>query len=276
MQKQHSLETPVKEQSSVPHVGEETVREAVVYEIVSEIEKPVASKIDQIYFDYVASKSIGLRNQILKKNAPLVTYIVSRYYGTRKEHRALKEDLVQEGMIGLISAIDGYKPELGYRFSTYATWWIRQAVNHYLMNVEPTIHVPVHVRTANNKLRRKLAEENLVFKDFIVDYKNADYTEKMINSINCAIRTKRMISFDEPLRGSSRTEGGDKQTLKDVIEDERRESGLEGMFDSSSVVGIVRKSLSKLSVRERNILLLRFDVISEVDATERTYEKAGK
>lgn len=279
MQKQPTrlLEKKKPTDLQTDEVEENSLRTAVMEDILKEIEvsppvevegaaEPVVCKVEQIYFDYVANKSVRLRNEILKKNAPLVTYIVSRYYGSQKEHRALREDLIQEGMIGLISAIDGYKPELNFRFSTYASWWIRQAVNHYLMNIEPTIHVPMHVRTANNKLRRKLAEENLVFKDFIVDYKNSEYTEKMINSINCAIRTKRMISFDEPVRGRG-AEGGEKQTLKDVYEDDRRDSPLEGMFDSSAVVGIVRKSLAKLTARERNILLLRFDVISEVDTT---------
>ena len=124
------------------------------------------SKIDQIYFDYVQTKSLNTRNQIVKKNQALVTYIINKYYSNKKDHNLLKEDMMQEGIIGLLSAIEGYKPDLGYRFSTYATWWIRQAINNYLLNVEPIIHVHSHVRTANNKIQKKLREENIVLQDY--------------------------------------------------------------------------------------------------------------
>lgn len=232
----------------------------IIKEIVSEIETPAEpSRIDKIYFDYVANRTPALRNEIIKKNQALVTFIVGKFYNVKKSHKLLREDLLQEGTIGLMSAIEGYKPELGYKFSTYATWWIKQAVNNYLLNVEPIIHVPSHVRTANNKLARKLREENILYQDFIEGYKDADYSDKMIRSINCAIRTKNMVSLDEPIKST----GEGQMSLKDVLADST-DNGVESLFDSVHMIEIVKKSLAKLSDKERYILLLRFDVIDSV------------
>jgi RNA polymerase sigma factor (sigma-70 family) len=221
------------------------------------------SKIDQIYFDYVQTKSLNTRNQIVKKNQALVTYIINKYYSNKKDHNLLKEDMMQEGIIGLLSAIEGYKPDLGYRFSTYATWWIRQAINNYLLNVEPIIHVPSHVRTANNKIQKKLREENIVLQDYIT---NADAKEKeedgcsakMLQSITMANRSKNVCSMDEQLKVGN---GDNPNTLKDLL---ASDENIEVRYGNSEFIEIVKNSLKALSDKERYILLLRFDVIKEI------------
>ena len=253
-----------KEVSVQPKGKEDTV--SVIDEIVDQIEtKPTPRNVDQIFFDYAASRTLPMRNEIVKKNQALVTYIVNKYYSNRKDHKNVREDLLQEGTIGLLSAIEGFKPELGYKFSTYATWWIRQAVNNYLLNVEPMIHVPSHVRTANNKLVRKLKEENILYQDFILNYKDAKYTDKMMESISCAMKSKNISSLDEPLRGH-RSGDGDAPTLKDVLSnsEDNKDNEVELLFDGGTILHMLKKSLLKLSERERNILLLRFDVIKKV------------
>lgn len=221
------------------------------------------SKIDQIYFEYVNTKSLKTRNQIVKQNQALVTYIINKYYANKKDYNLLKEDMTQEGIIGLLSAIEGYKPELGYRFSTYATWWIRQAINNYLLNVEPIIHVPSHVRTANNKIQKKLREENIVLQDYIT---NADAKEKeedgcsakMLQSITMANRSKNVCSMDEQLKVGN---GDNPNTLKDLL---ASDENIEVRYGNSEFIEIVKNSLKALSDKERYILLLRFDVIKEI------------
>ena len=221
------------------------------------------SKIDQIYFDYVQTKSLNTRNQIVKKNQALVTYIINKYYSNKKDHNLLKEDMMQEGIIGLLSAIEGYKPDLGYRFSTYATWWIRQAINNYLLNVEPIIHVPSHVRTANNKIQKKLREENIVLQDYITNA-NAKEKEKdgcsakMLQSITMANRSKNVCSMDEQLKVGN---GDNPNTLKDLL---ASDENIEVRYGNSEFIEIVKNSLKALSDKERYILLLRFDVIKEI------------
>src|SRR3970282_2127903 len=105
-----------------PKESKETPAVSVIDEIVDQIEaKPTPTNIDKIFFDYAASRTLSMRNEIVKRNQALVTYIVNKYYSNRKDHKNVREDLLQEGTIGLLSAIEGFKPELGYKFSTYST-----------------------------------------------------------------------------------------------------------------------------------------------------------
>lgn len=226
------------------------------------LEKTV-NKIDQIYFDYVSTKSLKTRNQIVKQNQALVTYIINKYYNNKKEYTLLKEDMMQEGIIGLLSAIEGYKPELGYRFSTYATWWIRQAINNYLLNVEPIIHVPSHVRTANNKIQKKLREENIVLQDYINNAGSKEKEEdgcsdKMLQSITMANRSKNVCSMDEQIKAGN---GENNNTLKDLLVSDEN---IETRYGNSEFLLLVKNALKSLSEKERYILLLRFDVIKEI------------
>lgn len=236
--------------------------EAIKLEEEPVLEK-TPSKIDQIYFDYVTTKSLKTRNQIVKQNQALVTYIINKYYNNKKEYNLLKEDMMQEGIIGLLSAIEGYKPELGYRFSTYATWWIRQAINNYLLNVEPIIHVPSHVRTANNKIQKKLREENIVLQDYIdgADAKEKEEdgcSAKMLQSITMANRSRNVSSMDEQIKGAS---GDGNNTLKDMLVSDEN---IETKYGNVELINLVKNALKNLSDKERYILLLRFDLIKEI------------
>lgn len=267
---QNSKQEPVEQEK----VSDESIsiEEEIIRNEKAELLLQRQSLIDPIYFEYSKTHDLKLRNQIIQKNRPLVTYIVNKFYNSKKEHKLLREDLLQEGIIGLISAIEGYKPELGYKFSTYACWWVRQSINNYLLNIEPTIHIPSHVRTANNKILKKFQVENKVFRDFISSYKDSDLSEKMIESINCALRTKYMSSFDEPLKNQM---GEGTLTLKDTVPEDPSK-GLENVFNNALTIEIVKKALTKLSEREKYILLLRFDVLGEEEIKQEKTAKAQK
>jgi RNA polymerase nonessential primary-like sigma factor len=220
------------------------------------------NKIDQIFFDYASKRDLRLRNKIAQQNQALVTYIINKYYSNKKEYSLLKEDMMQEGIIGLLSAIDGYKPELGYRFSTYSTWWIRQAINNYLLNVEPIIHIPSHVRTANNKIQKKLREENLLLQDYIDDYgngENDEYTLKMLKSISMANRSKNITSIDETHNGSG--DNDNSPMLKNVL---LSDEDIETKYCNHEMLAMVETAINMLTEKERYILLLRFDIIKEI------------
>jgi RNA polymerase sigma factor (sigma-70 family) len=211
----------------------------------------------------VTTKSIKIRNQIVKQNQALVTFIINKYYSNKKEYENLKEDMIQEGIIGLLSAIEGYKPDLGYRFSTYSTWWIRQAINNYLLNVEPIIHVPSHIRTANNKMQKKLREENMMLQDYI---RNADArireedgcTDKMLHSITMANRSRNVSSLDEQLKGTSEDRN---ITVRDTLVSDEN---IELKYETCELIGLVKNALAALTDKERYIILLRFNVIDDI------------
>ena len=108
---------------------------------------------ERAVFARVAAGDVAARAQAIEANMRLVVNIAKKYMG-----RGLAfPDLVQEGAIGLIRAVDGFKPEKGNRFSTYATWWIRQAIARALLDKSAAIRVPVHVGEKAYKIERAAA-----------------------------------------------------------------------------------------------------------------------
>jgi len=236
-------------------------------ELALELAKPNNPKIDQIYFDYDEKRDNKTRNLLVQKNQALVSYVINKYYSNRKEYQTLKEDMTQEGIIGLCSAIEGYKPKLGYRFSTYGVYWIRQAINNYLLNIEPIIHVPSHIQTASNKIQKRLREETQLLQDSLkgiirpVQEKQEEevYTPKMLNSIAMAKKSKYVKSMNQPLKSSGDEPGVN--TLQDMIPSTEN---IESTFNNCEMVELVKNSLLSLTEKERYIILLRFGIIQEL------------
>jgi RNA polymerase sigma factor (sigma-70 family) len=206
----------------------------------------------------------NLRNILANRNCKLVTYVVNKFYNKKLEHKQIREDLLQEGSFGLLSAVEKFDPHRGFRFSTYATWWIRHAINNYLLSQDPQVHVPSHIRTAQNKVLKALKEKNMSFQDLIEE--NAaelGVSEKMLGSINSSLKSKWISSIDDMVPGSN-TGGERKVSLKDLLVDEDETSN-DSVMDYKTLVEFVKRGLLKLSERERNIILLRYDVIQAVE-----------
>jgi len=223
----------------------------------------ILSKEDEamsLFLEYQKTKDKKLRNKIALKNQALVTYAINKYYSSKLQHKISKEDLLQEGCIGLMAAIDGFDPGRGFRFSTYSMWWIRQAVNNYLINIEPVIHVPPHIKTAQNKLLRKLKEENMELQELILDItkkESLELTNNMLNNISLAANSKMLKSLEDEIY----MQDGSKSYFKDLIEDQ---CGLQDKkLDRTKVINFMTSAFEKLSNKEKLILLLRFDVINK-------------
>lgn len=210
----------------------------------------------------------GLRNILANRNCKLVTYVVNKFYNKKLEHKQIREDLLQEGNFGLLSAVEKFDPHRGVRFSTYATWWIRHAINNYLLSQDPQVHVPSHIRTAQNKVLKTMKEKNMSFQDLIeANAAELGVSEKMLGSINSSLKSKWITSLEEPVVGDSTDR---RTTLKDLLVDEDETSN-ESAMDYKTLVEFVKKGLMKLTERERNIILLRYDVIQTVES-----RKAGE
>jgi len=203
-----------------------------------------------------------LRNILANRNCKLVTYVVNKYYNKKVEQKQIREDLLQEGSFGLIFAVERFDPHKGFKFSTYATWWIRHAINNYLLSQDPQVHVPSHIRTAQNRVLKTMKEKNMTFQD-LIDENAAELgiSEKMLESINSSLKSKWISSIDDVAPGRSNSE--QKLSLKELLVDEDSAPN-DIRLDHKHIVQFVKKGLMKLSERERNIILLRYDVIQEV------------
>lgn len=210
-----------------------------------------------------------LRNKLADRNCKLVTYVVNKFYNKKLEHKAIREDLLQEGSLGLLSAIDGFNPALGFRFSTYATWWIKQSISNYLLTIDPRLHVPSHIRTAQNKVLKRMKELGMSFDGLIEENAGTlGVTEKMLESINASLRSKWVTSLDEPVH-APHLDASAQSTVGDLLADENQASS-ENVVDLNFLEEVVAKALNTLSKREQYIVLLRYDVIGEDDIEPNT------
>lgn len=203
----------------------------------------------------ILKADVTLRNDLAQRNAKLVTFVINKFYSKKQKHKELRSDLLQEGHLGLFDAIDGFKPELGFKFSTYATWWIRQSVNSYLLDQEPMLQIPSHIRTARNKLFNLAKERSTAFKDIGKDMLDElGMTEKMFASVTAAVKTKSWFcqSIDEQLSSSM------DKTLKDVIPSNNVDMSIS--VDNKRILTAAKEAFSKLNLREKCVLLERYGV----------------
>jgi RNA polymerase primary sigma factor len=201
------------------------------------------------------------KKALMEANLRLVVSIAKRYLN----HDMPLLDLIQEGNIGLMKAVDRFKYRRGFKFSTYATWWIRQAITRAIADHARTIRIPVHMIETLNRLSR-------VNRGLFQELGREPTPEEIAKRSGLPVRKVRLIieSSKKPL--SLETPIGEDSDLGDFLEDRRTPSPTDSLLTQDLTLQVER-ALASLSPKEADILRLRFGIGEE---GEHTLEEVGQ
>ncbi|WP_297480580.1 RNA polymerase sigma factor RpoS [uncultured Photobacterium sp.] len=215
--------------------------------------KPLLSKIEEILYSRKAlTGDNSAKKVMIESNLRLVVNIAKRYRGSSIQF----SDLIDEGNIGLITAVDKFDPEKGFRFSTYATWWIKQTIERAIHNQSRTIRLPVHVSKEINTILR-------THKSLLHSQNKEPKDEDVAKTLNRDVDDiTTLLSYDAPVISYDQTINDDanSQSLSIFLVNDK-ELQPDAHLDKMDIKHITTTVLDSLPPRDKEIICRRFGLL---------------
>ena len=221
------------------------------------LKHPEVVSLFKEYSEGDSSKAEKAKKKLVESNLRLVISIAKKHKG----HNIPLEDLIQEGNLGLLKAIERFDYKRGFKFSTYATWWIKQAISQHVLKRKRMIRLPAHAASVQKKIVQATNEYRTMMgcepsNEELLDLIDADASETVVRAAIASGRNT--VSLNQLL--SSDPDSG---TLDGKIEDEDENKNPFHVASSKELLNIVQEVLQTLTDKESAILRLRFGLFEE-------------
>jgi RNA polymerase primary sigma factor len=196
------------------------------------------------------------RARLIECNLRLVVSIAKQY----RSHNIPMEDLIQEGNIGLMKAVERFKWDKGFRFSTYATWWIKQAIGQHVMKRKRIIRLPAHAAAVQRKLLQAADE----YREMMGCEPTQEELTKLVGASTTVVKAtmhggRAVISLQQPISSSD----DESDSIEDKVEDHSLQANPFESVAQVELLKIAKKVIAELTPKEAAIIRLRFGLVDE-------------